>query len=578
MRFWLLCISFVFCVNSNAQLFHSYFDLDSIRISDRIGGDLDSIDLITKVHSSALPGGGINLNENMLSSNFLLNNHGGQQFFNYIPWRKMRFSGLPHIGFAYSFGGKGTQFVQAEYQQQFKHSVLLNIDFKKYRSNGFLRSSDFSHNDVQIQLDKKGKIYSLELKGSYESSDVSQSGGLLFDSLSNEFDLIFIPVKKENAKLNTQRSRVYNANYFDFIKDSIKSIGLYTQHELHIKKLKYFEVDTLAGIYPMINYSVDTTYDQHQWSQVSNGAGIFSLSKNHFFKAGLNSKYWNFQNLGRFRDTVEINLFSELNIKIQKTALSNHFDFNLLGAKNEFSNHLEIGQKLNRLNVKGVFHIENKLPDYYQRYAYGNNYNTNLVDFDKQQRISIGGQAETHLGPIDVSVKYAMNSVRNNYFFIENAWRNDTLNSVTFNQLSFRLGYKLKALSIQPSYTFTLTEKSLQLIPTHMLQARVMVKGGLFKAKKLIAYSGIDFSLMSSFQRMGYYSMVGVYDFKSVSTLQDGFSNLHAFAGFQIDEFKFFVRFENIGYFWNDHNTTLITGYPIPSTNLRVGLTWDFFN
>jgi hypothetical protein len=54
--------------------------------------------------------------------------------------------------------------------------------------------------------------------------------------------------------------------------------------------------------------------------------------------------------------------------------------------------------------------------------------------------------------------------------------------------------------------------------------------------------------------------------------------NLHAFATFGIEEFRFYVRYENIGYFWSDRRTNEQFGFPISSTRLRVGLTWDFFN
>jgi hypothetical protein len=54
--------------------------------------------------------------------------------------------------------------------------------------------------------------------------------------------------------------------------------------------------------------------------------------------------------------------------------------------------------------------------------------------------------------------------------------------------------------------------------------------------------------------------------------------NLHVFGGIQIEEFKFFVRVENIGRNWNDTTSAFYKGYPITSTQFRVGITWDFFN
>jgi hypothetical protein len=578
MRFWLMCVLICSCVSINAQSLHSLFYTDSIKINHRIGGQLDSIDQIVGVQSTTLPGGGWNLTENILPANFLSKFNGGQRFYDFSDWNQMRFTGLPHIGFAYSFGAKGTQFAKAEYQQVFNNSFLLNVDYIKYKSNGFLRNNDFSHNNIQLQLTKKGKFYSFELKGSYESSDVALNKGLVIDTLANDFSLIYLPVRNENARVKTQRARVLLANYFDLIKDSTKAFGFFTQHELRIKKYVYQENDTLFGIYSMVNFDSLQTYDQHQWSQISNGAGIFLQSTHAFLKTGINAEYWNFQNLGRYRDTTEISLFGDFNYKKRNTLISNQLDFNIIGAKNEFSNYFEIAQRFNSLFVNGSVRLENKLPDYYQRFAIGNNYETNLVNPQKQQRFDAMVKVNRNIGPFDLTLGYNFNVSRNNYLFIENTWRNDTLSLFSFHQFNLRASYRFKALMIQPSYIYTLTDKSFRLIPSHQLQTRLLLKGGIFKAKKLIAYIGVDLALVSSYQRMGFNSSTSTFDLTSISPSKNGFTNLHFFTGFQIDEFKFFVRMENIAYLWNDNNISQQTNYPIPSMQLRVGITWDFFN
>ena len=55
-------------------------------------------------------------------------------------------------------------------------------------------------------------------------------------------------------------------------------------------------------------------------------------------------------------------------------------------------------------------------------------------------------------------------------------------------------------------------------------------------------------------------------------------TNLSAFLGFSIGEFRFFTRMENIGYFWNDKSNEVLVGFPIQKNFIRLGLTWDFFN
>ena len=321
MRFWLLSVSLFFCVIINAQNFHPFFRLDSIKMDDRIGGKLDSIDFIAS-SSSTVPGGQVVIP----SVNLLLNSPGGQQFYSFKDWKTMRFSGLPHIGFAYSFGNQGSQFVQAEYQQVFNKKTLLNIDYIKRVSTGFLRNSDYNHNDLQAQLQRLGKVYSFELKGSYESSRVAQNDGLTTDTLANLYPLIFLPVNKVDAETNTKRIRLVERNYFDFNMDSLRAFGLFTQHELKIKKFVYQENDTIYGLYNSINFDSLQTYDQHQWSQISNGAGIFLKNNSNFLKVGAEAKFWNFQNLGTYYDTTEVSVFADYNYSKSKLGITNQFE------------------------------------------------------------------------------------------------------------------------------------------------------------------------------------------------------------------------------------------------------------
>ena len=53
---------------------------------------------------------------------------------------------------------------------------------------------------------------------------------------------------------------------------------------------------------------------------------------------------------------------------------------------------------------------------------------------------------------------------------------------------------------------------------------------------------------------------------------------LDFFTGIQIDEFRFYFKFENIDYFWNKQTNLQQIGYPISPTIIRLGFTWDFFN
>jgi hypothetical protein len=579
MRFFIVCISLFYSVSSNAQTFRSLFSVDSLKMFHETGGKLDSIDLIIGMPSTTFVGGSWNRLENTLGPNELLKFNGGQQFYGFSDWKKMRYTGLPHLGFAYSFGGKGTQFVTATYEQAFKHSILLNLDYTKYRSSGFLRNSEFSHNDLQLQLNKTGKIYSFELKGAYESSDAEQNDGLLLDSLADDFDLIFLPVRKENAKLATRRTRLSLTNYFDFLKDSTIAAGLFTQHELKIKKFSYTEEsDSLFLLYASINKDSLITNDQHQWSQIANGVGAFWKNDFHFLTLGSTLRFWNFQNLGIYRDTVELNMVANYTYKRNDLSVRVFSDWNLVGAQNESVHLLSANYKFNTFRFMGSVLYENKLPDYYQRYAVGNNYASNMQNPDKQIRFQPVASVKSSIAGISLLASYSFTQLKNNYFFIQDTWRNDTLSSIRFQQIILRLEYSFRKLTIQPNYIFTVSIDPLKITPTHQFQTRLFLKGYIFKARKMLAYTGVDFALLSSFQRIGYSSNTGAFQLDEISTNNNGYTNLHFFAGFQIEEFKFFLRMENIAYFWNDKNSEIVKKYPLQSNLIRVGITWDFFN
>jgi hypothetical protein len=253
-------------------------------------------------------------------------------------------------------------------------------------------------------------------------------------------------------------------------------------------------------------------------------------------------------------------------------------EWNLVGAQNESVHLLSANYKINTFKFTGSVLYENKLPDYYQRYAVGNNYASNLQNPDKQIRFQPVVSVKSAIAGISLLATYTFTQLKNNYFFIQDTWRNDTLGSIRFQQIALRLEYTYRKLTLQPNYIFTVSMDPLKITPTHQFQSRLYLKGYIFKARKMLAYTGVDFALLSSFQRIGYSSNTGAFRLDELSTDNRGYSNLHFFAGFQIEEFKFFLRMENIAYFWNDKNSEIVKKYPLQSNLLRVGITWDFFN
>ena len=125
--------------------------VDTVKYNHRVGGKLDSIDLVSGSNSSTFPGGGWNTRSSIIDPSFVYWAPSGQLFWSTSEFKPYIYSGLPHLGVVYMFGSNAQQYVRAEFQQRFKYNLMLNIDYEKKASNGILRNSIFSHENVKLK-------------------------------------------------------------------------------------------------------------------------------------------------------------------------------------------------------------------------------------------------------------------------------------------------------------------------------------------------------------------------------------------------------------------------------------------
>lgn len=549
---------------------------DTLRHEHTTGGEIDSIDIAFSFHSSTLPGGGFSANENTRPYSLFLQNEGGAMFRHFNSWKKKRFSALPHLGFGYIFGGQGTQIVKATYTHAFNYKNILNVDYDMQKGNSFLRSGDFTHHDVQLQFEHQSSFYSFELRGQYLNRDITQNGGILFDSLIESSGLAFTPVKKSNAFSKYRGTRIELDHYFDFLmKDSLNSTGLYVENKMHIFNRKYQEIsDTLSLIYSNTFIHNDSTNDQYQLAEIINIAGVYYDRKGFYLKAGLQNNWWNYFNLGSHITRSEINFDGKAGITIRKVHLQNHTNFNFIGAKGEwFSNtNLQFGWKKFAFQANADF--SHLLPEAFQRSYFGNhlNYNLNFDQLEKQFRMNIntGLNYSYRRHSIGIFVKNA--TLTNNYWFYNDTWATDTLK--TLNALSFGLtgktGYKIV------NFTFSGSYNQSNWMPDLLIQGRLYLQGRMFKSRKLLAQIGIEASYHNGYHLIEVIPLMDIYRLSAFSA--EPMINLHVFGGFEIHRFRFFFRVENMGYFWTESTNRIAVDYPIPAMQIRVGITWDFFN
>lgn len=553
-------------------------DLDTIKLGHHVGGEIDSVDVQFTKHSSTMVGGGKGLIENTLPVDFFYLNSGGVFYRKEQNWKKMRFSALPHVGFGYVFGTQGTQYVTTNYQQAFGSKMLLNIDYDAIRNNGYLRNSVSNQHLIQLQLYRKANFYSFKLKSQYTRRDLGQSGGLISDALIENFGLAFVPVAKAKAESNYRGTKIELEHYFDFLaKDSLRDFGLYIENKVRILNHRYSESsDTLQSIYASTNYDTLLTQDQDQLSELLNQAGLFFSTKNLTAKAGFESNYWRYSNLGNFHDTMEINFDGQLKINLKRLVLQNHSNLNLIGAQREWFSYSSLNMKISKFDFIGKAEISSLLPEQFQRYYFSNNVNVNLTapQLQYKSNFSLSGMYSFNTRN-SISLNANLINVKNNYFFDSTIWRNDLQSNLDYLQvgLGIQTGYKVLYFNLKGVY------QTGKYVPTALIQSRLSIKGRLFKGKKLLGQLGIEGSYHTAYDVLSYLPLLDAYQFTSQgSIVSPAAFNLHAFGAFEITQFRFFLRVENIGYVWNDQTSLQVQGYPIPAMNIRIGITWDFFN
>lgn len=577
MRFGILLI-FLVCavIGARAQYTPSVVHIDSLNIDHRTSGSIDSVDLLGRRSVVNTPGMLFGLN-NGVPDLSIYQNHFTESFKSAFV-RNVRYSGLPHIGFGYSFGAQGSQIVDFAYEQVFRKKVIVNLDTKTFRSNGYLRNSTVDDRYGKLLVLVPGRLWSSELSSSISSSKVGLASGMRAGSDPATFPLIFLPVNKSNASSNIRRSEVQMSNYFDLMAlDSIRAFGLMIENRLTVKDRIFLENDTLYGIYNFINIDSTSTRDKYQLSRIDNGAGLFSRNKNLYAAGLIQYNYWKYYNLSFDHDTVEIAVVGRVKYLKKSFYGEGELNYTFRGAGNSFSGRVDLGVKKDTWEVLSQLTFQNGWPDPFIRSYYANNieqewnYGSGTSTFNLKNRVLLKIK-------LPVVLQHELLSLNDGYWLMNDQLVNDQMTNIFVNRISLSTNFKYRGLSVQPLYTYTRSQQSIRPIPAHTIKGRVMLKGKVLKAKKMLAFLGADLFYSSSFDLLSFSPVWSSFNWDSSTGINNGFADLSAFGGFEIEKFRFFIRFEHLGAIWNDSFMELQAGYTFPETSFRIGITWDFFN
>lgn len=552
--------------------------MDTIRFGYRTGGKIDSLDFTNTYPLSTFSGGRFGVFNNYLELRGLYQMNGLMNFITPSEYEKLKFSALPHLGFSYSFGSGGVQFVHFDYQQKVNRT-LVNFNFNRSSSNGFMRNSAFLKNDFKARVRRSGRYLDVNIDAFYDNKEIGLSGGITNDTFIELQGLEFLPVVYDNAKSFIKLSEFELSNFFHSEKDSSlvnkKGTGIQTLHRYNSVS-RVFLNDTKIIEY---NYDSIITNDQYRYASILNGAGVYLKNNQLFWNVLINHKYWDYQNLGNHIDTSELNITSDLFFRHNKIELSNKFNYNILGAGNERSNSSVLKFKSSKLSLNLGFDFSQMWPLAVQRKYYSNSYDLKLNDYQLQTKIKLdfGGHLELKNNQL-IKFRLENATLKNNYFFIDSLWRNDTLSSINIQSLNIGGSFHFKHLHINPNLCLNMVSENLNFMPSFVFSNRLFLKGKMFKAKKMEAIGGIDISFLSSSETLNYNPILDVFYFNSGSQIFKDYTSFSMFFGFEISEFRFYTRIENISYSFIDKKNQSVIGYPVQPNFVRLGIVWDFFN
>jgi hypothetical protein len=556
--------------------------VDTLKAPYKTDGSIDSIDFPSQVLRSTFPSSSL-LENNRFIAPFLITQIGGAQlnspnFFQETP----KFSAIPHIGAAYSFGSQTAQYLRFDYDQVFKGNLCVNFQIKQLSTAGFIRNSAWKNTSISTAILRNSKRYSFLLNAKYFNESRGFCKGVIFDSLANSYPLPLIPVQSESANGSFTQRSINLSHRLDFsYLDTTLFAGLIVQNTFATMDKYFREKGNLSALYNLIQFDSLETNDHYAQIDLQNNAGFGIKNSLFTVEALITSRYWKYSIHNLQRDTTEFGLKVFGKYGNKSKFVSNSFQYNLIGGFKAWDN-LSVLRWIKGKHDLGISSLlQNSAPLLNQRFCSTNNYLFQLSDFNLQRRLDLRLSYKLALGSQQIAVHYIFQKATNLLVFNGATWLNSSaLSAVQLQQISLKSNVNLGHFKINPSYTYTAMDANYRFYPAHLFQTRCLVKGGVFKAKKLKMIGAIDLMASSKFKAPTLNAALGILDFSQLpsATWQAPLINGGLMLGIEIETFRFFINMDNLAYFWSDKSSVLVQSYTLPTWQLKVGLIWDFWD
>jgi hypothetical protein len=506
--------------------------------------------------------------------------------------KPLTFSALPHLGFGYGFGAQGAQRIRVDYEQAFAHRILFNLRYDRWQRTGFIRADDLRYSQLQLNLYQTGKRHEVLLHFGNASDDRQWAGGLASYAALGSIAMDLLPVVKESSR--TQKNAYHASLDFRYrlFGDSLHAFNLATQHQYQLQKRLYLEEGSLSTFYPQTYFSPDSCADVFDQQLLENRVGLQAQIPGLEWNSqiGLRQRLWS-DALMQY-DTLEINWHNHLQLKRAAHDLAHENEFNISGAAQGWHANSTYRWAQKNWKVAVEHRFANEWPQLLQRVYQSNLTNYFWTNPQKQffQELSALGAYQNNAKTLSARMKMSLVQYKNAYRFDPLLMLWSTTAAASAGQLatlqtdiSYTLPNNKKtpsngAWALGSKYKY-LAQKD-AFLPKHQAALTLAWQGGVFKDKRLNMRVEGQVTYQSVSKTLVYLPFMESIDWgaSQLGTVNAAYLNAQFNVALEVKTFRFFVNVANLGSYWNAAQLSTVQGYPLPTMQIRLGLTWDFWN
>jgi hypothetical protein len=506
--------------------------------------------------------------------------------------KPLTFSALPHLGFGYGFGAQGAQRIRVDFEQAFAHRVLFNLRYDRWQRTGFIRADDLRYSQLQLNLYQSGKRHEVLLHFGNASDDRQWAGGLASYTALGTIAMDLLPVVKESSR--TQKN-AYQASLdfrYRLFGDSLRSFNLATLHQYQLQKRLYLEEGPLSTFYPQTYFSPDSCADVFNQQLLENRVGLQAQRPGLELTSqiGLRQRLWS-DALTQY-DTLELNWHNHLQLKRAAHYLAHQNEFNISGAAQGWHANSTYRWAQKNWKVVVAHQYVNEWPLLLQRA-----YQSNLTNYfwsnpQKQffQDLSALGAYQNNAKTLSARMKISLIQYKNAYRFDPLLMLWSTTAAASAGQLATLqtdISYTLPnhkttksngAWALGSMYKYLVQKDAF--LPKHQAALTLAWQGGVFKDERLNMRVEGQVTYQSVSKTLVYLPFMESIDWgaSQLGAVNAGYLNAQFNVALEVKTFRFFVNVANLGSYWNNPQIATVQGYPFPTMQIRLGLTWDFFN